>query len=160
MNYITDTKAFKAACDSITKRGAKLDADIQLAAMSAANAVAQHGNVMFVNMLYIALSKGARKSAMTEWLLKYAGVMANDGASKKEMPFKFDRERTVDLAGGALEPWFDCKPDADPDMTFDVVAALRAVIKKAQGKNVDAKHLLLVENLVNDMAHAEPEGQV
>lgn len=156
--FITDIKEFKAACASITKRGLKLDHDIQHAALSAANQVALHGNTMYVNMLYLALQRGARKSAMTEWLLKYAGVMANTEASKKEMPFKFDKERAVDLAGGALEPWYDCKPDAEPDQSFDVIAALRAVIKKAQGKNVDAKHLLMVENLANDMAHANDEG--
>lgn len=158
MNYITEVKAFKAACDSITKRGAKLDADIQHAAMSAAYAVQQHGNVGYVNMLYLALSAGVRKSAMTEWLLRFGGVVANTEKGKAEMPFKFDREKPVDLEGGAATPWYDCKPDQEPDMVFDVIAALKAVIKKAQGKNVDALHLAKVENLYSEMINAHTEA--
>lgn len=158
MNYITDAKAFKAACDSIAKRGKKLDADIQHAALSAIYAVEKHGNVGYVNMLYLALSAGTRKSAMTEWLLQFGGVVANAEKGKAEMPFKFDREKSVDLAGGAAMPWYECKPDQDPDMVFDVVAALKSIIKKAQGKNVDALHLAKVENLMSELTNANAEG--
>lgn len=156
--YITEAKAFKAACDSISKRGAKLDADIQHAAMSAAYAVKEHGNVGYVNMLYLALSAGTRKAAMTEWLLQFGGVVANAEKGKAEMPFKFDREKAVDLAGGAATPWYDCKPDQEPDMVFDVVAALKHIIKKAQGKNFNTLHLTKVENLCAELAHSADEG--
>lgn len=155
MKYITDTKAFKAACDSITKRGAKLDADIQVAAMSAAYAMQQNNNPMYANMLYLALQKGARKAAMTEWFIKYAGLMANDGKNKAEMPFKYDSNRVVDLVGGAAEPWYDCKPDAEPDMVFDVVAAVQALIKKAKGNKggVDQVALLKLENFASSLTN-------
>ena len=155
--YITDAKAFKAACASISKRGAKLDADIQHAALSAANAMLLNKNPMYVNMLYLALHSGARKSVMTEWLLKYAGVMANEEKNKKEMPFKYDPERTVNLAAGAAQPWFDCKPDQDPDEVFDIAKAVAAIIKKAQGKAHDPLMLARLENFASSLTNeADP----
>lgn len=160
MTYITDTKAFKAACDSIQKRGKKLDADIQTAAMSAAYAMQQHGNPMYVNMLFLAMPAGARKAALTDWYLKYAGVVANDGENKKEMPFKHTKDKSVNLEGGAQEPWFECKKEPEPDEVFDVLAALNAIIKKAQGKECDELALKQVENLRNELVngYAAPLG--
>lgn len=158
MNYITDSKAFKAACDSIAKRGKKLDADIQHAAMSAAHAVEKNGNVGYVNMLYLSMPAGSRKAALTDWLLKYAGVVANTEKGKAEMPFKYTKDKAVNLAGGAAEPWYDCAKDKEPDMVFDILAALESLIKKAKGKEFDTLAMARVENLRNDLKNAAKEA--
>ena len=154
MELIKDKTKFEAACASVAKRGAKLDAEIQVLALSAADHALVHKNPHFINKLYTSLSAGVRKSAMTEWLLKYAGVSANAGANKKELPFLMDREKSVNMAGGAEEPWFLCKPDAAPDEVFDIIAALAAVIKKAQGKSHDPLLLAKLENFKADLAQA------
>ena len=158
MQLIKDKKQFEAACASVAKRGAKLDADIQVLALSAADHLAEHKNPHFVNKLYTSLSAGVRKSAMTEWLLKYAGVSANAGENKKELPFLADREKTVNLEGGAEEPWFLCRPDAAPDEVFDIIAALAGVIKKAQGKSHDPLLLAKLENFKADLVQADTGG--
>ena len=155
---ITDKAQFDAACASVAKRGAKLDADIQHLALSAISHLDEHKNPHFVNKLYLSLQAGARKSALAEWFLKYGKVAANTAAGKKELPFLLDKERTTDMAGGRLEPWFLCKPDAAPDEVFDIVAALRAVLKKAAAKNKDEMHMAKLENFVNDLAHANTEA--
>lgn len=157
MELIKDKAKFEAACNLVAKKGAKLDADIQVLALSAADHVEAHRNPHFVNKLYTSLSAGVRKSAMTEWLLKYAGVSANAGDSKKELPFLIDREKTVNLAGGMEEAWYACKPDAAPDEVFDIIAALAGVIKKAQGKSHDPLLLAKLENFKADLAQAPTE---
>lgn len=149
---IKDKATFDKACDSIAKRGAKLDAEIQHLGLSALAHVDEHKNPHFINKLYLSLHAGARKSAMTAWLLAHGKVQANAGDNKKELPFVLDKERTTDMAGAAANPWYDFKPDAAPDEVFDVVAAVRAIIKKAgKAKNVDASHLLKLENFAADL---------
>lgn len=154
---IKDKAEFDKACAGIAKRGAKLDADIQHLALSAIAHVEEHKNPHFVNKLYTSLHAGARKSALSFWFLKYGKVAANGGDNKKELPFVLDKEKHTDMAGATQEPWFMCKPDAEPDQVFDIAAALRAVIKKAQGKNVDDLALAKLENLVNELAHSPVE---
>lgn len=146
MNLIKDKKQFEAACASVAKRGTKLDADIQLLALSAVDHLIEHKNVHYINKLYTSLSAGMRKAALTEWMLKYGGVVANGEGNKKEVPFICDRAKVPNMAGGAEEPWYMCKPDAEPDQVFDIVAALAAVIKKAQGKQHDPLLLAKLEN--------------
>lgn len=162
---ITDSKAFIAACASIAKRGKLLDNDIQTAALSAINHAELHGDIGFVNRLYLSMPAGSRKAALTEWLVHHGKVQANAGENKKEMPFLFDKQRTTDMAGGLANPWFTFKLDKAPDEVFDIVGAMHQLLKRAQGKNVDALALAKVENLVSELdqytlklekAHKEP----
>lgn len=148
---ITEAKEFNAACDSIRKAGAKLDAQIQHAALSAISHCAQHKDPVFINRLFISLHQGARKSALTGWLIEYGMCSANVGDNKKEMPFKYDGEKTLNMAEAAQNPWYTFKLDPEPDMVFDVQAALRQLLKKAQGKNADTLAIAKVENLLKDL---------
>lgn len=147
---ITDAKEFNAACTAIAKAGAKLDAQIQHAALSAIQHLDKHGDIGFVNRLFLSLHAGARKSALTGWLLAYGKCIANGGDNKKEMPFLFTKEKVTNMAEAAQKPWFTFKVEVTPDMEFDIVAALNAVLKKAQGKNVNVLQLAKVENLLKD----------
>jgi hypothetical protein len=152
---IVDSKLFAKACESIQSRGKVLDADIQHAALSAINHAEKHGDIGFVNRLYLAMPQGSRKAALTDWLISFGKVSANAGEGKKEMPFLFDREKHTNMVEAAANPWFTFKLDKAPDETFDIIVALRHIIKKAQGKNVDVLSLTKVENLVSELAQAE-----
>lgn len=116
---------------SIAKAGKKLDADIQRAALGALAQVGEHRNTTLVNRLYLSLSAGTRKAALTGWLLQFGSLVANDGDNKKEQPFKFNAEKATNMAGAQAQPWFDFAPDKDPDQVFDVVAALNSLLRKA-----------------------------
>lgn len=160
------------AIESIKTRGAKLDSDIHVAACSALAIKTQHGDTMFLNRLYLALPKGTRKQAMTSWVLKYAGVLANTGPNKAEQPFVHSKELAADLEGAKADPWYDHKPDPKPDEVFNVLDAVAAILKKAKGKELAHAELLaplaaLVESgaLSSSTANGEsntdslPEGE-
>lgn len=157
MELITNKDALIKAIDSIHTRGKKLDQDIHVAACSSLQHLEEHGDIGMVNRLYNALPKGARKAAMTEWLLKFARVIANDdGKTKATKPFSYSKDKTSDLQGGIKTPWYDLKKDQAPDEVFDIRAAVEAVIKKAQGKDLaHAELLTALQALVTDPVEAE-----
>jgi hypothetical protein len=133
------------AIESITKRGKVLDNDIHIAACSCIAIKAEAGDTMFINRLYLALPKGTRAAALTNWLLAYGGVIANDGTSgkpKAEQPFLHTKDKPVRLEEGKADPWFDHAPDKKPDEVFDIMAAVMAIIKKAKGKELVHGELL------------------
>lgn len=165
MKLLTKAELPKAI-ESITKRGRLLDNDIHIAACSAIAIKGEHGDTMFINRLYLALPKGTRAAALTNWLLQYGGVIANDGTTgkpKTEQPFLHTKDKKADLEAGMADPWYDHKPDPKPDEVFDVMAAVMAIIKKAKGKELVHGELLsalgaIVETgaLSSSMASAEP----
>lgn len=126
--------------------GAKLDERIHLCAVDVATHFAEHKDIGLVNRLYNALSKGARKVAMTEWMLAYLAVQANtEMATKKENPFVCAKDakgawtKTTDVEAGEAHPWYDCKPDPKPDMVFDFQKMVKAALKK-YGEAEEVKH--------------------
>jgi hypothetical protein len=130
----------------IAAAGTALDARIHTCAVDVAEHFAEYKDVELVNRLYNALSKGARKSAMTEWLLAYTAVIANtEQATKKEAPFVCAKDaagnwtKETDVAGGEAHPWYDCKPDPKPDAVFDFQKMVRAALKK-YGAAEEVKH--------------------
>lgn len=129
--------AITAAIGSITKRGAKLDADIQHCALSILAHVDQHNNVTLINDLYKGMPKGSRKAALSEWLLAFGKCKANEGADKKTVPFLYDGSKKTDMVHAAEKPWFDFKPDADPDQVFDFAKMLTSLLNKASKANPD-----------------------
>jgi hypothetical protein len=144
---IADTGELGKFIDGIKRKGAALDADIQLAGCSALQRVEDHGDIGYVNRLYLALPAGARKSAMTSWLLAYGSLSANDKDDKDVKPFIFSKDKATNVAGALADPWFDHKPDPDPDQVFDLAKMLKAVLKRAQakaakGSQVTHMHLL------------------
>lgn len=142
----------------IAKAGAKLDKLIQNTAEAVMLHSHQHREVSLVNKLYLALSKGARHAAMTEWLMTFAPVVANtDDATKGERPFVFNEDKCkadaelIELAGKASSmPWYEMKKSPQPDEVFDVLAALKAIVRKAgkAGQNTDPQALHQIEMLI------------
>lgn len=100
--------------------------------MAALRLHAASGDIGPINRLYLAMPKGTKSAGMAEWLITFAGVQANEGEDKKTKPFLHDKERESDEAGGQKEPWYNFQPEKKPDQVFDILAAVRQVITKAQ----------------------------
>lgn len=160
---IVGTDALRKEFTSIAAAGKKLDGRIQVAGLSVMAHIDNHGDVTvataLVNELFGALSKGHRKAAMVEWLVKYGKVKLNvDEATKKAQPFLYDKAATTDLQGAVDEPWYDCKPEKlDEDFDFHkLLAALLAKAAKKQAtdptKVIGADMLAKVQALVESSA--------
>ena len=130
----------------IAKRGAILDNQVHVAAVNAAAHVQAYGDIRYVNSLYLAMPKGSRHVALTEWLVQFAGVSANEGENKQTSPFVFDRAKKVDLETGTYTPWYTMKPSKAPDEVVDVLALVMRVLKKGtepkEGQTVEHAALL------------------
>lgn len=129
---IADGDKLGKAIDAIKASGKKLDGSIQLAALSAAAHFGDHGDVGYINRLYLALGKGARHVALTAWFTTVAGVKANeDKQTKASKPFIKDADKSVNLEEGFKTPWYDMKPSKAPDEEIDVLKMALAMLKRA-----------------------------
>ncbi|ANH51111.1 hypothetical protein FDH02_gp35 [Pseudomonas phage VSW-3] len=164
---IVGTEALRKEFTSIAAAGKKLDGRIQVAGLSVMSHIDTHGDVTvataLVNELFGALSKGHRKAAMVEWLVKYGKVKLNtDEATKKAQPFLFDKSAKTNLQGACDEPWFDCKPEK-LDEDFDFNKLLLALLSKAAKKNAtDPTKVIGADMLakVQALVEAEPAAPV
>ena len=155
MELIKDGATLLATIKSLAGRAKKLDNDFQTAILSAVwhfgvrtnEAGELIGDVGFINRTYLALGKGARHVAMTEWLLQFGGVMANEGEGKGVTPFIKDKSKQVDMDGGAKTPWFNMKPSKKPDEVVDLLKLALAAIKKAQGEGKVVAHAAMLPEL-------------
>lgn len=130
------SEAIKKELESIKVAGKKLDTRIQDAAVSVLVHFAQHKDTGLVNRLYLSLSAGARKSAMTSWILAYCAVVPNQNKdTMKEQPFVYSREKDTLPEAGALDPWYNHKADPKPNEVFDLQKSMMALIKKAMAAN-------------------------
>lgn len=143
-NAILNKEEIETTIKRITVNGKKLDGDIQAAAVGCINHIEQCGDVRLFNRLFLALPKGARKSALTGWVLLYGKVIANtDNESKKEQPFVYDKEKTTQLAEAQRNPWFDFAPDKAPDEVFDLNKAVASLLARAgRAESVNNPELL------------------
>lgn len=136
MNKFPSLDLLNKEIASIKVAGAKLDARIQDAAVSVLYHFGENHDIRVVNRLvndlFGALSKGARKAAMTSWLLANCAVVANtDAVTKKEKPFVYDKTKTTSPEQGMATPWYDHKPDQAPDEVFDLQKAVKSLLAKA-----------------------------
>lgn len=128
------------AIASIKTAGAKLDTMIQNTAVDVLTHFAEHKDTGLVNRLYLALPKGARKTAMVDWLLKFCAVQPNtEQATKEEQPFVYARDKVTDPEAAAEVMWYDLKKDKAPDDVFDLQKAVRQILAKA-GKAPSLAH--------------------
>lgn len=132
LKLITVPAELGKAIDAIARKSKAIDADIQLAAMSAICHCEKHGDTTFINRLYLALGKGARKRALADWLLNFGRVSVNvDKATNKEQPFSYDKSKRTHAEEAAQTPWYDFAPEGTVEEMFDVRAALHRIIQKA-----------------------------
>jgi hypothetical protein len=133
MTKLMNPAQLDAAIKSIATRGKKLDSDIQEAALSAISHFAEHGDIVFVNKLYLALSAGARKSSLALWFVTFTKAAVNtDAATKALAPFNVDKAKEFDLDGAMSTPWYDMKKEPELDELFDIQKALASLIAKAK----------------------------
>ena len=141
-----DAKAIDLSIKSIQSRGQKLDKDIQITAASCLNHIELHGDVTLFNRLFLAMPKGSRKTALTQWGIAFGKLSANAGDNKKEAPFLYDKSKDTNLAEALANPWYDFAPEKAPDEVFDVIKALHGLLTKA-GKANSVKGADLLEKL-------------
>jgi hypothetical protein len=152
ITLISGAAAISKAVASIKNRGAKLDADIQLAGVSILAHIEQHHNVTLLNDLLLALPKGARKNALAEWAMANGQVKLNEGPTRKDVPFLYAKERITSLDKAWEKPWYDYAPTPDLIQTFDVQAAVAKILKQVanarkQNPDVEVKGENLLEQL-------------
>lgn len=145
----SNTTDLGKAIDSIARRGAKLDEDIQDAALSCLHRVQEHGDVGYLCRLFKSMPRGSRSNALAEWAAKYGKVKINlDKATNKEQPFTFWKEGNTDFEGAVGEPWYKCKPEKPLEEEFDFVGKLEALIKHAQKQHAAGKPVKGLDRLL------------
>lgn len=144
---------------SITAAGKRLDANIQLAGLSSLHHLAEHGDIGFVNRLYVAMPKGSRKTALTSWFLTHGALIATTGEGKDVKPFSYTKDKETSVAAAAADPWFSHKPDQAPDEVYDLQKAINIIIKKAaSGKELEHAELLPKLQALVTAPDSEPAG--
>lgn len=138
------------AIDSIKNRGAKLDASIQIAALSVLAHASEHGDTTCADRLVHAMPAGARKLALVEFILAFGQMRKLDKtdevealAIKNGMLFKIDRSRKLDMEGAASMEWYKFKPEAAMLEAFDAqkaVASLLGRLRSAAAKGLSIEH--------------------
>ena len=149
MSFMTAAEINKAIL-SIANRGKKLDADIQTAGLSILNHVQEHGDSTLADKLVLALPKGSRKLALTEWLLAFGKLRILkktnvDDAARIQAGalFAYDKTKSTDIESASAKPWFEFKPEASPLTAFDAQAAVQGVLRqlaKAQAGGLNIKN--------------------
>lgn len=158
---ITDKAELDKRITAWGQRGKKWVEEGHLLALSALTMASKHNDVGPVNRLFLAMPKGTKTSAMTSWLLSYGMLVANEADNKKEMPFKYTKDKAWNLEGAAQDPWYNHKPEPAPDQVFDLQKALEQVINRAKGKQlVHADLLPKLQEMLADVAGNITEGSL
>ena len=139
---LSTSDGIKSAIASIGRRGKKLDNDIQDCGLACIAHIEAHGDVTLFESLYDNMPKGSRRNALVAWGIEFGKVrllteaeIAKLKAADKPVPtFKYDGKATTNLAGATDMPWTEFKPEPSPAEAMDVMAAIEALIKKANGK--------------------------
>lgn len=157
---------FGAAVDAFAKRGKALDHEAHVLAVSALTIMAEHNDVGPVNRLYKAMGKGARKAALTSWFITYGAVLANTGKDKADKPFVYNKAGAYRIEAGTADPWFEHKPDPEPDAVLDVLAMVKIILSKAakardKGTEITGEPMLakLAELVGETTTATTPDGE-
>lgn len=169
ISLLTDGAALTAYLGRITVQSRKVADMIQLAAASGAYHAMKDGNTDPLNALIVAAGKGARKTALVQWMLTHAPVVMNDDA-KADKPLKFSRDKVAELLNGESKPtaevalahcekahgfhWMDHKEPPLVPTDWSLTDAVMALVKKAkdyQGKQVNVSGADMI-GMLEDMA--------
>ncbi len=131
ITIITDTAELGKRIDAWGKAGSKFINDSVPLAISALQRLADHGDIGYVNRLYVAMPKGTKTSAMASWLLTHGALQANTGEDKATKPFLYDKAKETNVDAATQDPWYNHKPEPAADDVFDLQKALKALIAKA-----------------------------
>lgn len=148
---IKNTGELMKSIDAWGKRGKKWLVEGQHLAMSALSILAETGDIMPANRLYLAMPKGSKTGAMAEWLLAFGSLQPNtDSQNAKTKPFLHAKDKACDLVGGAKKPWYEFQPEPTIVDVFDAQAetlkALKGILAKAS-KAQSVSHGEVLERL-------------
>ncbi|UGL61105.1 hypothetical protein [Pseudomonas phage Eisa9] len=142
--------------------GKKLDDRIQLAGLSIINHIDKHGDITLVVGLMDALPKGARSSAMIEWLLAHAKLEQNiiDGKVSKDAPWLYAKGKATKMEAAIESPWYTFKPEKLDEPSFDFQAMLNALLSKATKAAAAGKEVKGADQLARiQLLLAEPAAE-
>lgn len=134
-------KAIDTAIKSIGTRGAKLQSDIHVAAVSTLVHADKHGDVTLAQNLVDAVPTLARKNALRDWFI----AMGKFSYDTTEKTLTFNKKGTTLLDTAIATPFWEFKQEAEY-VPFDLQAAILTLVKRADkamqnGDKVDAAAL-------------------
>lgn len=134
---ITDAKKLKASIARIRTSGAKLDARIQVAAISVIDHADKHGDTTLADALVNAMPKSGRKLALVEYLLafgKFEVITAKSADDRKAIEagrvFKFAKDKVTNLDGADDKMWYDFRKEAKVSDAFDAQSQVKALLSR------------------------------
>lgn len=141
---LLNSAQMEAAIKSITLRGAKLQADIHLCAVSALAHFAVHGDTTLLNRLVMALPKSSRTNALVAWALHFGQLALNtDKSTRTTQPLvKATEAKPFNQAECEAMPFWSFKATEGVSVfSFDTyTASLIKSLTQAISKTSDAAH--------------------
>jgi len=122
---INDPSDISKAIKSIKSRGARLDNDIWIAAVSAMLNHSSFGSTNLLNDLVAAMPQGSRVNALRTFITAFGAVKWHN----KKGIFVHDKQGSFDLEGAMSISWVEFKPEPDYK-PIDAIALIKALIKK------------------------------
>jgi hypothetical protein len=119
------------------ERGQKWVKEGQEIALDVLVHFSEHADVRMVNTLYKAMPRGTKTSSMSQWLLTFGGVKANTGKNKNDMPFLMLKDAAgnrvfPNIPDATETPWYELGVEKEPDEVLDIMALVKAVLRKAE----------------------------
>lgn len=130
---------------TIGNRGVKLDELIQQTALSILCHVGTGREASLACKLYNKMPAGSRRLALAHWFVKYGQLRINPSKNKdvaKAIPFLFDVDKELNLAGAAEVKWFDAKKEkslqAEFNLDFELLKFKKVLDKAIKAGVLDA----------------------
>lgn len=136
VTIITDSTALNKAIDAWGKTLSKAMMDGQMLALSALAHLEKCGDIGAVNRLVKAMPKGTKTSSMAAYLLNFGALRApqkDDADYDADRPFVFDKTKKTDVEGAREQHWTEFGSEKPVNQVFDLQAAFKALLKKANG---------------------------
>ena len=129
LELIKDVKKLGKAIKSIATRGAKLDSDIHIAAVSCLHHAFNHGDVTLMTKLVDAMPKSGRRKALIHWVQEHSLL----GYVEGEQAFRMTASKTKQWKLKVAEetPFWEFTTEKAPtDLTMEQLVKL--VVTKVQ----------------------------
>lgn len=160
-NLIAGAAAIDKAIASIQTRGKRLDKDIQIAALSAMQHHAEHGDTMLINRLIAALPVGSRVNALRTYIETFGGVRyCADAKAMVHVKGKvFDIEGAMNVMWNVFKPESAYTSITNPMALIDGLIARfeRDVKEMGEGSKVTPQHIMYLKAMQRGLEPATPE---
>lgn len=154
---LTGAANIQKAVDSIGRRGARLDDEIQHAGLSILAHVEAHSDTTLADRLFNAMPKGSRREMLAEWFFAFGKMRALSKADAAESErlkaghhFKYDSARGTDMEGAAAKHWNTMRKQAAAADAFDAGKAVAAVLARLQSASTKG---LSIQGRAEALAH-------